>query len=194
MRTEIKWRVTLVAVVTLGGLWRFAPIGSAQKRLEAMPMKGFQFAGRDIALTEQDRAVFGAANVLRREYTGRGGDFLLTVVDGSRNRHAVHDPLYCLQGAGWQPIAQKHLPLSNGEGALVRLRKADGSENVVFYWYSARTERFSSPLRYWWHSTLRRLTFGKSGEEPALVIVQPYQLGTFSAREFLRCYPFVETL
>ena len=54
----------------------------------------------------------------------------------------------------------------------VQLKKNDRTAEAMF-WFSDGTERHSSALRYWLQTTLRRLSLGRSGEEPLLVILQP---------------------
>ncbi len=191
---ESKWWVLLLTMVGLGSMWRFLTPETAEARLKQIPIRGVGFRSKEIALNDQDKTVFGEAKVVRRQYAGRGGGFLLTVIDGSRNRHAVHDPLYCLQGAGWQPVAQSNIELGKGNAHLMRLKKATGEESMVYYWYSTPSLCFTASSRYWWHTTLRRLTLGKSGKEPLLVVVQPLDLGRFSVNDFKKQYAFLAGL
>ena len=59
-------------------------------------------------------------------------------------------------------------------GVARRLVLGKGSEKAeAVYWISNGQVRHTSPLRYWWQATWRRLTLGRSGAEPVLIILQP---------------------
>jgi len=168
---KLLWIGTAVAIV-LGGLWQFYPVAStARNRLADIPLRGTGFQGLDVPLTDTERVVLGRVDLVNRRY--QFGDRLLFVsaVDGTDDRHAVHDPRYCFQGAGWRLLSERPMPLPGGEGTRLELaRGADRFETL--YWFAEGSTRYSSFLRYWWRTTLRRLTLGKFGAEPLLVVVQ----------------------
>ena len=183
-RRRLLWALLAVAVV-VGAVWEFFPLRDARARLNDIPTYGLEFTGRDIPLDKNEAGSFGKVSVLKRLYQFRRYRFVLLVIDGARNRHAVHDPVYCFRGAGWQTVMQESLPVSGGEVRRLRLRRK-GRETDAVCWFSDGATRYSSALRYWWQTTVRRLSLGRSGEEPVLVILQPYGEAEIDWREILR--------
>lgn len=160
---------TVVALLIIC-LWEFAPLDDASTRIKALPKSGLQFASRDVSLVDTERDIYGAANVIKRICQVGPHQFVLLVVDGSRNRHAVHDPLYCFKGSGWEAGKVNDLPLRGGMGREVLLTKGKERAEVVF-WFSDGVNRHGSAMKYWMQTALRRLSFGKSGPEPVLVML-----------------------
>ena len=171
-RGRFLWAL-LAAAAILGAVWEFYPLPDARARLNSLPKYGPEFTGRDIRLDSSEAHSFEGVSALKRLYQFRDHRFVLLVIDGSRNRHAVHDPVYCFRGAGWQTVKQEMLPIARGEGKRLRLQK-EGRETEAVCWFSDGVTRYASPLNYWWRTTVRRLTLGRAGEEPVLVIMQPY--------------------
>ena len=46
-----------------------------------------------------------------------GSRMTLNVIEGTHNRHAVHNPSYCFAGAGWKIEYPENIDLSHEEGA-----------------------------------------------------------------------------
>lgn len=171
-RTPLLLWIALIGVMLLGALWEGVSLPNATGRLEKLPLKGLGFAGQELPLKEVEQKVFGKADVLNRVYVAGGQKFVLTVIDGTADRHAVHDPLYCFKGAGWTVRSREPLRVAGGEAALLRLGKRERDAEALI-WFSDGRERHASALRYWWQTTLRRVSLGRSGEEPILIILQP---------------------
>ena len=164
--------IGLGLAVTLQVLWTDFPLSHGQSRLKCFPVSGMGFESQSLPLTPAERATFGGTDMTKRLYRFGHEQFIVLVIDGSRDRHAVHDPLYCFRGAGWRVLVRETLHVTGGEAQLVRLSKK-GAQTEALYWFSDGSHRYISPLRYWWQTTLRRLTLGYSGGEPVLVIIQP---------------------
>ena len=171
-RRRFLWAF-LAAVAILGAVWELCPLRDARARLNDLPKYGPGFTGRDIPLDGNEAHSFQGVSALKRLYQFRGHRFVLLVIDGSRNRHAVHDPVYCFRGAGRQTVKQQAIPIAGGEEKQLRLRKGQRETEAVC-WFSDGSTRYSSALTYWCRTTMRRLTLGLAGEEPILVIMQPY--------------------
>lgn len=175
MNTKVHrwlWAALGLAVV-LALVWQLAPVTDASNRLAALPANGLGVSSRDLALSEVEQTVFSRARTLKRLYKVGGQMFILQVIDASRDRHAIHDPLYCFRGAGWEVASTRELAVPGGSAQLLSLRrKADSAEAV--YWISDGKVRHASAVRYRWQTALRRLTFGNSGAEPVLIILQPF--------------------
>lgn len=100
-----------------------------------------------------------------------GGNVVMTVIDGTGNRHAVHDPAYCFSGAGWKILSRSPITLSSGTATHVLLKK-ENQESQAFWFFDDKKTQFTSPLEYWMKSAMRRATLGWSGAEPVLVTIQ----------------------
>ena len=170
-RQLLLW-IALALAVALGLLSQFYPLADARDRVRALPLNGLNYSGQDLEIPEAMRALFGKAKVLKRGYQVGGQRVILWVVDGTHNRHAVHDPLYCLRGDGWQIKGQQVFPVEGGEANLIRVEK-NGRQAESLIWFSDGHQRHASAIRYWWQTTLRRLSLGRSGSEPVLITLQP---------------------
>jgi hypothetical protein len=166
---NLLW-LALAVLVPLGMLWEVFPLADASARINAVRLKSTAAQSEDTPLTGAEAAIFAGVRVLKRTATIGTDRIVITVIDGTRNRHAVHDPVFCFRGAGWQVIGDQSLPLDKGSARLVGLRQ-DKDVAQALYWFSDGTHQFSSPLLYWWKTSLRRLTFGHSGAEPVLVVL-----------------------
>jgi hypothetical protein len=129
MTRHILWFTFIVAAVVTF-VWPWIPVPTAANRLAAMPTSSPDFHARRLEVSAADRAFLGKAQAVQSLIVMRGGGRLvLTVIDGSQNRHAVHDPNYCLAGAGWRIHAQQDVKVPSGHATWVSLaRDAQTSE------------------------------------------------------------------
>jgi hypothetical protein len=164
----------ITLAVLLGIAWDHYPLPDARERLDRLPMRGPNFAGEDVPLTPSEAAVFGDARVVHRRYEFDGDEVFLTLVDGTGNRHAVHDPRYCFIGAGWEIVSETALPTSIGQIRCFKAKQSSENLEAVF-WFSNGRRCHSSFPRYWWQTTTRRLTLGRSGPEPLMVVLQCFE-------------------
>lgn len=171
-RRTALWVAIGLAVVS-GMLWAVYPLPDAAERLNLVPKTGASFASEDIALTPTELQVLGRVNLLHRKYQLGSTEFYATVIDGTKDRHAVHDPRYCFQGAGWNVVSERKLSLQGGEAHLVHAINGKYEVQALF-WFSDGAQRYTSLLRYWWQTTLRRMSLGRSGAEPVLVVLQSF--------------------
>lgn len=170
--SRLLW-IGLGLAVLLVMVWERLPLPDASGRLDRLPKAGLGFASRELPLTESERAIFGAARSLKRLYQAGSQRLVVQVIDGTRNRHAVHDPLYCLRGAGWEVRHGTDIAVPGGTARLLSL-EGNGRTAEALYWFSDGQTRHASAPRYWAQTTGRRLTRGRSGEEPVLTMVQPW--------------------
>lgn len=164
--------VFLAVAVLLGLLWQVYPLPDAKQRMDALPLNGPGFKGEEIAVTPFEENFFREVNMLKRVYKIEGQSYFVTVLDGTHNRHVVHDPYYCIAGSGWKVVAEEPLHIPGGQGNLIQMTK-DGYQRQAVFWFSNGTSRFASPIRYWIEATVRRITLGWSGQEPVLIMIQP---------------------
>lgn len=164
--------IFLACAVLVGMLWQFYPLPDALKRMNALPLWGEGYIGKDVPLTPFEQSFFKDVNVIKRIYNVKGQDFFITALDGTHNRHIVHDPYYCFKGTGWTILSERPLHLPHGEATILEISKGEEKKEALF-WFSDGKAPYSSAIKYWWQATLRRMTLGLSGQEPILVIVQP---------------------
>lgn len=172
MNRTRRFALGIAALLTLAAivLWESVRLPDAATRLAAMPASGLNFASRDLPLTAAERDIYGSARVLKRLYQVGRQRLALVVVDGSSNRHGVHDPLYCFRGAGWSVTSSRDWAIRGGTARVVALSQGRATAEAV-YWFSDGGTRHASAPRYWWQTALRRLSLGRSGPEPVLVLV-----------------------
>ena len=165
----LLWFFLAIAMV-LGLLWQYYPLPGAADRMSRLPLQNGPVRQENIPLLPAEVAAFAGCSTLKRLAVFGDDMVILVVLDGTQNRHAVHDPTFCFRGAGWNIDQQDPFPLNHGAGSLVKLSK--GASNAeALYWFSNGRTQYSSPLRYWGETSLRRVSLGHSGSEPLLVIL-----------------------
>lgn len=159
-------------VVAVGLIWEFFPLSDGAKEMARLPLSGKDFYGKDVPITAFEKEYLPNVGILKRLYRVGSNNFFVTVLDGTHNRHAVHDPRYCFRGEGWDVVEEIPFMTPYGEANLFTLRKM-GIERQALAWFTQGNTHFSSPMDYWIRTSIRRLTLGLSGPEPLLVMVQP---------------------
>ena len=170
-KAPVIWAAIALAVVA-GGLWQLYPLPDAGERLEGLPRRGLFFAAEDLPVSETELKIYAGATVVKRFAQVRGQQVVLTIIDGTGNRHAVHDPLFCFRGAGWEVKGEGPMAVEWGEARWVQLSRRGEPADAV-YWFTDGNRAFGSPLEYWWRTTLGRVTLGAAGAEPVLVVITP---------------------
>jgi hypothetical protein len=183
----------LAGAVALGAIWRWWPLPDASLRTGNFPLRGLFFDSRELPLTPDETGIFGQAKVLKRLVRVKRTPVVVLVIDGTLNRHAVHDPLFCYRGAGWQVTAETTLRLERGSAKRVTLRLGTREAEAI-YWFSDGVRSHPSILRYWWDATIRRLTLGATGPEPVLVILTTLEGEMPRWEELLVDWPAVQQL
>jgi len=160
----------MTAVIAL--LWPALPMAEGPDRLAEIPVDSPDFHSNPLELTPADKEFLaGASAVQRIVQPHHGAPIMLSVIDGSGNRHAVHDPSYCLAGGGWVIRSQKKISMSSGEANWISMEK-NGVTMEALWFFDDGSRQFTSPLSYWWRASLRRATRGLSGPEPLLVMMR----------------------
>ena len=185
--------LAIAILMPLGLMWEFHPLTDASSRLNQFPRKTGQVESSNLALTAGEQAIYCGAAVLKRIAVVGNNQVVITVIDGTHNRHAVHDPVFCFRGAGWTVSARESLPVGNGTASLLHLRR-DTDVADALYWFSDGNEKFNRPLLYWWKTALRRLTFGASGNEPVLVILTSAGDSLPDWPQLLKAWPELQAL
>lgn len=177
----------LAAACLLGLVWQFYPLEDASKRIASLPLNGRGYIGKDVPLSNWEKEFFKNVNVVKRLYQVNSQSFFITALDGTKNRHVVHDPTFCFKGGGWEIIDEKRFTLPSGEAALITLKKGKETQEAL-YWFTDAKVQYASSLYFWWQTILRRLSLGKAGEEPMLVVVQPVTSETVDWKQFFSTF------
>ena len=149
----------------------------ANARLAALPLNAAGFHSTDLPLSTAEVQVYRHIHVLKKLCAWHGEQAQLVCLDGTHDRHAVHDPRLCFRSARWEVLSESVVPHpAGGEMRRMRLRR-DNREVETVYWWSTSAGRHASAMKYFIQSSLRRLTQGHSGDEPVLVLLQPVQAG-----------------
>ena len=192
MKTKILW-IALTAAIALATLWERFPIADASVRLNRLPRASLLVESRDMPMTPSEQANFAGTSVLKRLASAGRERVILTVVDGTRTRHAIHDPVFCFRGAGWEVDSMETVALEKGDARLLRLRQGKQTAEAV-YWVTDGARQFANPMQFWWETALRRLTFGASGAEPVLVILTSTGETAPNWAELLHAWPDLQKL
>lgn len=183
----ILWFVLGLAIF-LALIWQFYPLPDAKKRLDNFPLYGPAFEGKKLEKDAFEKSYFKDVTVLKRLYNVEGTNYFVTVIDGSNNRHVVHDPYYCFKGGGWDITGAKEITIPGGNAMLVNLRRGDETTEAL-YWFTDENKRYSSALEYWMQATFRRLSLGFSGPEPVLVTILPIAKKTIDLPNLEKNFP-----
>lgn len=172
MKGQLGIWAAILGILFMGALWDMYPLPDAGERLESIPQQGLGFSGTDVPMSEVEKQVFEGCNLIKRYYSYQGQVFFLSVVDGTGNRNAVHDPTFCFTGGGWEIENRQMIAVRGGTAERIFLKKGEKSKEVLL-WFSNGKKRYASPVRYWVDTTIRRLSLGWSGAEPVRVMLQP---------------------
>lgn len=167
---KLLW-IALGLALVMGGAFELCKGSGDQSRVHRIPARGFGFTSFEIPLSAGELDRYKKAEVIKRCYLMGQTRFMLIAIDGEKNRHAVHDPMYCFTGAGWRIRGSESAQIEAGSCTILHLTNGSSSRDVV-YWFTDGRKRHASVVRYWFQATLRRITMGRSGREPILVMLQ----------------------
>lgn len=187
-KTRIALWACLFIAITLGLIWQFYPLPDAGQRINSLPLISSGYQGEDLPLTPVENDFFSGVNVIKRIYKVGSELFFITILDGTKNRHVVHDPYYCFKGSGWSIENKESIPVLNGEAELLKIKK-NGETKQALFWFSDGVKNYTSPYEYWLQTTWRRLTLGDSGPEPVLIIVQPFNADAIDWKKLEKLMP-----
>jgi hypothetical protein len=92
------------------------------------------------------------------------------LIDGTRNRHALHDPVLCFRGGGWSVAESGLIALPGGEARWHLWRKG-GEVAHSCHWFSSNQQRYPEAWRAWGQGAWRRLTRQGPETEPLLIVL-----------------------
>ncbi len=123
------------------------------------PLAGFpwnigEWQGREgSGLSENDVALLGVDDYLSRIYSRRGGAPLSLYIGyhaSQRQGTAIHSPLNCLPGAGWNPVerSQLSIPVESKVLDVNRIIILKGLDRrIVLYWYQSHGRSIASEYK-----------------------------------------------
>jgi len=172
IRRQFPLAALLLAAAVISLVWNRLPLADGRAFLASIPLDAPGLKGRDLPLTDLERRWLAGASGIKRLYSWEGRSYILAITDGTRNRHAVHDPTYCFRGAGWRVVSRHATRSPRGWIQIVSLSRGDERTEVAF-WFDDGVNAFCSPIEFWLRSTSRRLTRGATGPEPLICLLLP---------------------
>jgi EpsI family protein len=160
----------MMAMVVHGKLTFDRPV-ALRRQLAGFPLALGRWRGRDLTLPAAQLAALRASAVMMREYS-RVADppttLYVAFFAAQREGTAMHSPMHCIPGAGWQAIQQSMLPISFPGLDTIDANQvvfANGeSRMLVIYWYmeQGRAERseLGGALATLWHAVVERRSDG----------------------------------
>jgi len=201
--TRRLWLVTLLLVAAWAIRSRLVePVKSPYDGgLAHFPAVVGPWIGRDISLDPEVLSQLRMDDYLNRYYRGQNGQIGLYVAyyASQKEGDAVHSPLNCLPGNGWQPVTTERINLDLGTGGagaetinkVIVVKGID--QQLVLYWYQTLGRVVAS--EYLSKALLVKDAFRSGRTDIALVrIVAPIdsQNPDGSAAAMLMARPFAE--
>jgi len=129
----------------------------ARQPFATFPMKIANWSGRvEEPLSDKELKILGADDYLLRTYfaPGRAAGLYIGFWSSQKRGDAVHSPLNCLPGSGWQPVSHGHLrltvPVPSGQSEIEVNRyviQKGLDRQMVLYWYQSHGRVIAS--EYW---------------------------------------------
>ena len=197
-------RALLLSLLLLAGAALLARAATAEnwrpaERLAAFPLRigGWQGEPAD-RFDQQTLTVLGVDEYINRVYVSPAGGVGLYVgyYRSQRQGDAIHSPLNCLPGAGWQPVSRDRVKITvpgdaaggagHGEIEVNRLLVEKGLDRqVVLYWYQGRGRVVASEYRSKLYTVLDAMRYNRT--DAALVrVLAPVAGDTATAEESAR--------
>jgi EpsI family protein len=170
-----KRLLVLIVLVVAAGVIRLqtrVEAVSSAGSLASIPMSVGEWQGRPAArFTPEVVAALGVKQYIHRTYSladGRMADLYLGYHASQSQGTAIHSPMNCMPGAGWEAERIERIPFAGGTARRVVIRK--GTERMlVIYWYHTATRIEGEEYRGRFYSVLDAMRYGRN--DAALVRV-----------------------
>jgi EpsI family protein len=173
-------RALVVALIVLAagiGRWSVSAVEMpATGSLESVPLQIGEWTGTPAPdLSVAVLGVLGADQYINRVYRVGGRAAVAGLYVGyhssQKQGSAIHSPLNCLPGAGWQPIETGRRPFADGGTVNQVVIQKGEDRQVVLYWYQTATRIEGS--EYWnkFHMLLDALSSHRNDAALVRVIV-----------------------
>jgi EpsI family protein len=156
-------RITILSLCLLVGAAVIARASRAEavpprEPFSAFPLRIGSWQGQNTApLDARTLEVLSADDYLSRFYRTKQGvvGLFFAFYETQRQGDAMHSPLNCLPGAGWQPIAKSYLPITvadesgNTQEVIVNRYVIEKGldQQVVLYWYQSHGRVIANEYR-----------------------------------------------
>jgi exosortase D (VPLPA-CTERM-specific) len=159
-----------VAAVLRGNVGFDRPV-ALREPLGRFPFKLGAWNGRDITIPPRQLAVLRASAVLMRDYSRASGlpiNLYVAYFATQREGTAMHSPLHCIPGAGWEVARQSSLPISYAMLGTIEANKViftnGDNRMLVVYWYmeqgGAERGELQGAMATLWHAIFERRSDG----------------------------------
>jgi EpsI family protein len=152
-------RSAVVVALLVSALSARAALNAPTPATTAEPLSRFpqtigSWSGEDVPLQREILEVAAVSDHVNRQYIGMAGELGLYIgyYRSQRQGEALHSPLFCLPGSGWQPIATHDVTLQSASGPRTvkeLIVERGATRLLVLYWYQ----------------TLRRVTGSEYGRK-----------------------------
>jgi EpsI family protein len=134
--------LTVVLLLAFAARVQLTPRDTVQPEpLWKVPSELGSWQGYDLPLEAEVVAATGVDDYLNRNYRSPGALMSLYVAyyRSQRPGHAIHSPMNCMPGAGWQPVKIEPVDLGSHSDAAHTVKKViiekGGKRQLVLYWY-----------------------------------------------------------
>lgn len=200
-------RILLIVVLVLtAGIarWQMQPTAvTPAASLDQLPLDFGRWRGQPAANYSADVvSALGVDDYVNRSYANDAGHQANLYVGYYRSQEqgaAIHSPLNCLPGAGWEPERVERVTFGRGSARRVVVRKG-ARRFAVVYWYQTPTRLEGDEYRSRLYTVLDTLRYGRNDaalvrvmvairDEPqgeALAAKQAFELAGFVAPQVQR--------
>jgi EpsI family protein len=186
-RAMITVVLLVSAAVARHAIVQAKPMHASVETIRTFPLTlGEWRSAGDVPFTGAIESILGVDEYINRVYQDGQGDEVGLYVGYYRVQRqgaAIHSPLNCLPGAGWQPVASERVRLSGSDEPVVnRLVVQKGeAQQIVYYWYQAYGRIVAS--EYWSKFYLVSDSITRRRSDAALVRVVVPVAASETARE-----------
>lgn len=150
-----------------------APLASA------VPAQVSRLSGRDLSISDAERAVAGMDDYLFRSFAASpGAPAAFTLYVGYYRSQAqgrtIHSPKNCLPGAGWEVLTTSPVAVRSAAGTVTvnrALLQRRAEQAVVLYWYQGRGRVASNEYAVKWDLLRDAALHGRTEEALVRVMV-----------------------
>ena len=161
----------LLMMVLLSIIWSYLPRVN-HTDLMALRLDSLSKSLHESSLTADEQRLTGLNKVRKWIYSGDGISWVVVTAEGKSGKSKLHDPTYCLLGAGWQLFSKNKLFFERGDATVLDLRKETDLRQCAYMYFNGRTA-YSSSFRYWIDTAIHNLTLGLSGPEVEMIMLYP---------------------
>jgi EpsI family protein len=170
-RTFALATLLIAAAIVFLRVWPPTEVAAARSRLTSFPEKLGAWTGTDQTLPDDELAVLGTGEFLKRDYSNLESpqpdiNLFIAYYPSQGTNDTPHSPQNCLPGSGWTPVENKRITLAFPGHApfpanryLITLGDTKG---VVLYWFWAHDRGIASEFYFKYYLVRDSLTMHRS--------------------------------